>query len=417
MPSDPSLPDKRLAFPPGVCDTYRIIPKIPIQSFPPLNEQFPMDIKTFGFYFLLFIIIAVGAKFYLIISSFFPAITTAFVLAFLTTPIYRYFLKSSKRKTFSAFSVLFLVLVLILFPSILVFFAIQRQVAALLSQETIEAVYTAFLNARAMVSDRLGLDILAHINFEDLYSQMAVTAQNAVTVFAPRVIISITGFLLSAFLVFFLLFYLLVNSAHVISTFRAYFPLSNRNIDLLLAEVASGTRSLILGQFLIALVQGSLGAIGFLIFGVPGVLLWGVVMTLLSFIPFLGSFIVWVPAGLILLAQGKYFAGFGLMIWGFSLVSTVDNLIRPKLTSSLGRIHPVTVLIGVFIGLKEWGVIGLVLGPLIITVLLALIRMFREEYLTERPAPVGAASPGLPPTAADPVSSHTGEDCGIPGND
>jgi len=65
------------------------------------------------------------------------------------------------------------------------------------------------------------------------------------------------------------------------------------------------------------------------------------------------------------------------------IIGTSDNIIRPKLTSSLGAIHPVTVLLGVFIGIKEWGIIGLVIGPLFITVLINLIKMFREEYLTE----------------------------------
>jgi predicted PurR-regulated permease PerM len=276
--------------------------------------------------------------------------------------------------------------VLILFPSILIALAVQDQIVSLLSPETITTVQNAVINLQQLFSERFGIDFFERVDVNEIYARFAVTVQNALTSFAPRVIISITGFLLSTFLVFFLLYYLLIHSGFVIETFRYYFPLSNRNIDLLLAEVASGTRSLILGQLLIALIQGGLGALGFLIFGIPGVFLWGFVMSVLSFIPFLGSFIIWVPAGIIMLAQGNYFAGLGILIWGFSLVSTIDNLIRPKLTSSLGRIHPVTVLLGVFIGLREWGVIGLVLGPLLITILMALIRMFREEYLVEKTA-------------------------------
>jgi predicted PurR-regulated permease PerM len=100
----------------------------------------------------------------------------------------------------------------------------------------------------------------------------------------------------------------------------------------------------------------------------------------MSLIPFLGAMAVWFPAGLIELARHNYFSGVGIMLWGGLFVGIIDNLVRPKLTSSLGNIHPVTVLLGVFIGIKEWGLIGLVLGPLIITILLILIRMFREEY-------------------------------------
>ena len=83
------------------------------------------------------------------------------------------------------------------------------------------------------------------------------------------------------------------------------------------------------------------------------------------------------------MAKGEYFNGIGLILWGFLIISSSDNIIRPKLTSSLGKIHPVTVLLGVFIGIKEWGLIGIVIGPIIISVLIILIKMFREEYLTE----------------------------------
>ncbi len=348
------------------------------------NERIHMNIKTFGFYMLLFIILLVGVKFYTTIYSFFPSIATGFVLTYLTYPIYRYFLKVSKRKTLSSLSVIFLIFVLILIPSILVVIAVQGQITALFNPETITTVQNAVINLQQFFSERFGIDIFERMNVNETYTQFAVSAQSALASFAPKVIISVTEFVLSTFIVFFLLYYLLINAEFTIETFREYFPLSNRNISLLLDEVGSGVRSLILGQLLIAMIQGGLGALGFLIFGVPGVFLWGFVMSVLSFIPFLGSFIIWIPAGIILLAQGNYFGGTGILIWGFSLVGTIDNLIRPKLTSSLGRIHPVTVLLGVFLGIKEWGVIGLVLGPLLITVFMALIRMFREEYLAEK---------------------------------
>lgn len=343
-----------------------------------------MDSKTFGFYFLLFVIVLVGAKFYLIAASFFPAISAAFILAYLTNPIYRYFLSIGKRKTIAAFAVLFLVFALVLIPSVLVVAAAQNQVSALFTPDTLVTVQKALLNLQRFLSERLGFTLAGQVDMNLLYERLGTAAQNAVTEFAPRLLVSITGILLSAFLIFFLLYYLLTNAERVIATFRRYFPLSDTNITVLLERAGSDTRALILGQFLVALIQGTLGGVGFLIFGVPGVFLWGFVMTMLSFIPFLGSFLVWIPAGIILIAQGEYFNGFGLFAWGAFLVGTIDNIVRPKLTSTLGTIHPVTVLLGVFIGLNEWGVMGLVLGPLIITLLLALIRMFREEYITEK---------------------------------
>jgi len=228
------------------------------------------------------------------------------------------------------------------------------------------------------------VDIFGRYELADVYMRISAITRAAITALGPKLLAGVTSFVLAAFLAMFLMYYLLVDSERVIVTFRHYFPLTDRNVNILLAEIASHTRALILGQLLIALIQGVLGAVGFLIFGIPGVILWGFVMTVLSFIPFLGSFLVWFPAGVIMLAHGNYFSGIGIMIWGSCLVGTIDNLIRPKLTSALGSIHPVTVLLGVFIGIKEWGFIGLVLGPIIISLLLILIRMFREEYIVEK---------------------------------
>ena len=339
-----------------------------------------MDIKTFGFYFLLFIILVIAFKFYTIISSFFPPIATAFVLAYLVNPIYLLLYRWTRRKSAAALIVIVIILIILLIPSTLVLVAIQKQVAAFFSTETISIIQDALNNLHDLLYTRFHINILGRF---DVQTKLTTLAQNTFTALGPRLIVSITSSVLSGFLIVFLMYYLLINADHVINTFRHYFPLSNKNVNLFLAEIASNTRALILGQLLIALIQGSLGAIGFLIFGIPGVILWGFVMTVLSFIPFLGSFLIWFPAGMIMLARGNLFGGIGILIWGAGLVGTIDNLIRPKLTSALGKIHPVTVLLGVFIGIKEWGFIGLVLGPITISVLLILIRMFREEYLVE----------------------------------
>ncbi len=343
-----------------------------------------MDIKTFGFYFLLFIILALAAKFYAIIAAFFPPIATAFVLAYLANPVYIRLHKFFGRKSFAALSVIVIVFILILVPATFVFLAIQKQVAVFLGEQTVASLHTTLMSIRDFVLGHFHVDIFGRYELADVYMRISALTRAAITALGPRLLAGITSLVLSAFLAMFLMYYLLVESDRVITTFRYYFPLSDRNVNILLAEIASHTRALILGQLLVAVIQGTLGAIGFLIFGIPGVILWGFVMTVLSFIPFLGSFLVWFPAGVIMLAHGDYFGGVGIMIWGSCLVGTIDNLIRPKLTSALGSIHPVTVLLGVFIGIKEWGFVGLVLGPIIISLLVILIRMFREEYIVEK---------------------------------
>lgn len=337
-----------------------------------------METKKSGYYFLLFIILALAVKFYTIVIVFLPAIATACVLAYLFNPIYGYILKKTKRKSLSAFIIIFIIFSMIFVPFMLIIFGLQKEISILFTEETYNFIKNAMTNLQNTFYNQFSINISGYITIID--SHLAGTIQSAVTVLGPKILYSITGFALYTFLTIFIMYYILIDSEAVIVTFKEYFPLSNVNCDKLLHEVSLHTRALVLGQLLIAIMQGTLIGIGFLLFGISGSLLWGSVTVIMSFIPFLGTMVVWFPAGLIQLAQHNYFSGIGILLWGGLFVGNIDNIVRPKLTSSLGTIHPVTVLLGVFIGLKEWGLIGLVIGPLIITILLILIRMFHEEY-------------------------------------
>ena len=340
-----------------------------------------MEIKKFGFYFLLGIILVVAFKFYTIIYYFFPSIAAGCVFAYLFNPVYLYFLKLTKRKSISALIVVLITFALILVPLTLIISAVQKQVNAIIDENTVTNVKDILQRAETFISGKFNIQLSEYLT--DLLPRLISTTQTAITALGPKLIVSITGYILSAFVAIFLMYYLLVNSRYVIHTFKNYFPLSYHNSDLLLEEMGKDTKALIFGQLLIAIIQGVLGGLGFLIFGLESVILWGIIMVITSFIPAFGSGIVWIPASIILLAKSEYFNGIGLILWGILIVGTIDNILRPKLTSTLGKIHPVTVLLGVFIGIKEWGVIGIVIGPLIISVLIILIKMFREEYLVE----------------------------------
>ena len=342
-----------------------------------------MEIKKFGFYFLLGIILIVATKFYTIIYDFFPSIAAGCVFAYLFQPIYLYLLKITKKKSLSAFIIIFIMLVLVLVPISIMVDALQEQIQTVFREDTLKNLLNTLQKIETFINSKFTIQISDYY-LSDLLPKLFSTVQQTITAIAPKMIYSITGYVLSVFLTIFLMYYLLINSQHIIDTFKDYFPLSCNNSRILLEEMGKDTKSLIYGQLLIAFIQGSLGAIGFYICSIPGAVLWGVIMAIMSFIPVLGSGIIWFPACIILLARGEYFNGIGLILWGTLIISTSDNIIRPKLTSSLGKLHPVTVLLGVFIGIKEWGLIGIVIGPLIISVLLILIKMFREEYLVEK---------------------------------
>lgn len=144
-------------------------------------------------------------------------------------------------------------------------------------------------------------------------------------------------------------------------------------------EIRNLTYSNILGQGLIAIVQGTLVGIGFWIFGINEPVFWGVVSGFLSMIPMFGSPLVFMPAGIIEISNGDYVSGIGIILYGYLLVTTIDNVIRMILGRKIANTHPLITIIGVVIGLPLFGILGILYGPLMLTSFLILLEIFDQN--------------------------------------
>ena len=144
--------------------------------------------------------------------------------------------------------------------------------------------------------------------------------------------------------------------------------------------------AVIYGSIIIAVIQGTLGGIGFLIFGLSSPLLCGIVMIFASLIPYVGSSIIWFPAALIIIFDGYLnmettliIKGILLMLYGIFVVGTVDNILKPKIIGDRSGLHPVLVLLGVVGGLTLLGFVGIIIGPIILAMLATFIKIYEEE--------------------------------------
>lgn len=146
------------------------------------------------------------------------------------------------------------------------------------------------------------------------------------------------------------------------------------------------------GVLSIAAIQGALGGAAFWVLGLASPLLWGVVMFFMSMIPMAGAFLVWVPAAIYLLVTGHWVKALILTLWGGLVIGTIDNFLRPRLVGQKTRLHELVVLFSVLGGLKVFGVLGLVVGPVVVAITLALIDVLRQANVSEQPggAPSGA---------------------------
>ena len=178
-----------------------------------------------------------------------------------------------------------------------------------------------------------------------------------------------------------MLYFLLTADEEKLSqTVFEWMPFSEHNTIKLRREFKKVTYTTLITSSLIALMQGSLLALGFWLFGVKTPVLWGLVAVVAAFVPVAGTALVWLPAALIQLAAGDLSGMIGLLVWGI-FVSSLDNFIRTFIQKKVGKIHPFVSILGVIVGLSLFGLVGLIAGPLLISYFLLMLKMFKEEYI------------------------------------
>ncbi|HEX5387452.1 MAG TPA: AI-2E family transporter [Gemmatimonadales bacterium] len=186
---------------------------------------------------------------------------------------------------------------------------------------------------------------------------------------------------------FFGLFFLLIAPGSTWNSLLPFIPFSTKNAEALRTRFRDVTTSTLIGTGLTAFLQGSFVYIGFLVTGLPNALFWGVITMALSILPVVGSGLVWVPGVAALALEHRYGWALALTLWGLVVVGNVDNLVRPIVYRRWAQIHPFVTLIGAFAGLRWFGLLGLLIGPLAISYFFELIRMYRQEYLEGRQVP------------------------------
>jgi len=188
----------------------------------------------------------------------------------------------------------------------------------------------------------------------------------------------VSQFLLSFFIFFIALYYLLRDGKKVRQMLIELSPLSNKEDEGVLDRLELSVNSTIKGSLSIALIQGVLTTVGFAVFGVPNAILWGAVAALAALIPGIGTALVLTPGVIYLFFIGSVPAAVGLLIWGVIAVGLIDNLLGPKIVGKKMRIHPLLVLLSILGGIMYFGPTGIFLGPLSISLLFALLSIYTD---------------------------------------
>lgn len=309
-------------------------------------------------------------------------IVLAGILTYTLFPIYSFLNQRTRRPGFSAGLCIALALLVMILPTVYLVSELVAQVSG--------AYNTLQTDSLSQLGDYLNSLTNGRFDFQEILGSALDQVRQTIVGLAPNILGSISEFLLGLFIMFFVMFYGFREGQGFITYLKALIPLEGSLKDSLFHEMRTVTQAVLYGQVLTAVVQGGLGGIGLLIFGVPNALFWGAIMMITAFLPVLGTPLIWVPAAVGLILDGKATRGILLLVYGATVVMNIDNFLRPKLVGGRTKVHPVLILIGLLGGLRVFGFIGMLVGPLILAILVALIKFYEQNYM-RRPRPQNAA--------------------------
>ncbi len=334
---------------------------------------------------LFFLIAAViFYLFYQLIVPFFIPIAWAGVFAILFFPLYEKLLPLVRYRGLSSLIVCALIVILIIGPVTYLFVALVSEAANAVAK--VNAMYKS-----GELQQMLSIDLpwieaakeklskyydLSKINLDQIIKQSMESISGVILNQTSWLITNATRLVFYFVLMIFTTYYFFKDGEFIIHKTKRLMPLNPDQIERTFKQLQEVIQATMYGGVVVAMIQGLIGGILFAIVGIPSAIFWGAIMAFLSIIPFVGAFIVYIPAGLILIIGGSYVKGLIVIIVGTVVISQVDNVLRPLLISGRTSMHPLMLFFTILGGIYIFGLLGIVLGPLIAAVFITLLKIF-----------------------------------------
>ncbi len=326
---------------------------------------------------------------YLLVAPYVGAIVLAFVLSLLCFPVHQYIeRKIPGRPNLVASISCLLLVVVILVPASLVFMAIVQQGVVFTKQSyqwlssggAEQLLQHPFV--QSTVSKLNQLLPTEPVSGERIVQQLTEFASGfgkELLNLSTKLVGDVTGLVFGFVLMLFILFFLLRDHEKIVDTLHWIIPLSRSQEVALLDEAKAVARSAVVGSFLTAIAQGIAGGIAMAIVGLPG-LFWGTMMAFASFIPAVGTALIWIPASAYLLLTGEWGWALFMAIWGAVVVGSIDNFLRPLLMQGSSGMNTLLIFLSLLGGIQLFGLIGVIYGPIIFALTLVLLKLYTIEF-------------------------------------
>lgn len=340
--------------------------------------------ERYGRYALFVLIFGLGATIFIELTPFLGGLMGAATLYVLLRG-QMVFLTERRRWRPSAAAALLLVEAVLCFlvPLMLVgwMLVVHVQHFAADPQQLLHAVK----NLSALLYERTGYDLWQERNMASLIAMLPRVGQ--------YVLGGIVDFAVNIVVLLLVLYFMLTGGRAMEAYVRDLIPFDGGQRDDVIHEMHQIVRSNAIGIPLLAVVQGGVALVGYLIFGVPDPLFWGVLTCFATVIPIVGTALLWLPLAAYLALEGHWAAAVGLAAYGTLVVTHVDNLTRLVLQRRMADIHPLVTVFGVFVGLALFGFMGIIFGPLMLSLFLFCLHIFKRRYIDGRPDESAAPAP------------------------
>ncbi len=326
------------------------------------------------------ILVGLGYLSYKIFQPFLTAIAWAVVLCVIFYPLYVFTLRLFKVKAVASLVTILLILVITIGPFSYISYSLigeasdfvskmdehTRDIAALLSNERL-------VNIVKKIQPYTGLEGPS----EEIIAENAKKFGKRIVDIVSSGFTNVLGVAINFVIMAFTIFFLFKDGPGFLAKIREYLPFSEQHRDRLTSQIKDMIVSTIYGGVIVALIQGIIGGVAFVILGIGSPILWGSAMALMSFVPLIGTSAVWLPASLILMFEGAYMKGIVLILIGIFVISMVDNILKPLIIGGRTKMPTVIIFFTVLGGLKLFGLLGLVMGPLVFALFLSVFEIAR----------------------------------------
>ncbi|MBI2459534.1 MAG: AI-2E family transporter [Parcubacteria group bacterium] len=329
------------------------------------------------FYFLLVLLAATLILSFYILRPFMSVFILAVVFAVIFQPLYRRMLKYCFRhEGLAALLSTIMVAVIILTPLIFLSIRILQELRELYISLVENGGKDNFINIFNGLTENFRRYFLLPSEFSVNFGQYLKQGLNWLLQNLGSLFSNLAGILATSFVFLVSLYYLFKDGQKIKQAVINYSPLADLDDEMILNKLELAISSVVKGNFTIAFIQGFLTTIGFMIFAVPNAILWGAVAAIAALIPSVGTSLVFIPAIILMFVNGQVFSAVGLLLWGALAVGLIDNFLGPKLIGRGMKLHPLFVLFSVFGGLVFFGPVGFILGPIILSLLFALLHIY-----------------------------------------